>query len=144
MKITLDRINDAVFFEAANEEGNKIVMDGSEKIGGEGKGARPMQVLLMALGGCTSMDVLSIMKKMKQHATSYHVEIDGNREQGVVPAVFTDIHLTYLIEGENLDAERVKRAAELSMDKYCSVTRMIEHVAKITYSVVINGEKVFG
>ena len=143
MKITLDRKN-AVLLEAKNEEGNKVLMDGSESIGGQGGGARPMQLLLMALGGCTSMDVLSIMKKMKQEATSYHVEIDGTREEGVVPSVFTNIHLTYFIEGDNLNAERVMRAAELSMDKYCSVTRMIEQVAEITYSVIINGEKVFG
>lgn len=143
MKITLNRLNEAVHLEARSEEGQSIQMDGDAKIGGEGKGPRPMQVLLMSLGGCTSMDVLSILKKMKQEPSDYRVEIDGQREEGAVPSVFTDIHVTFYVDGE-VDSERVARAAELSMDKYCSVTRMLEKTAKITYSVVVNGEKVFG
>ena len=143
MKITLDRMNDAVLFKALNEEGNSIMMDGSEKIGGTGTAARPMEVLLMALGGCSSIDIISILKKMKQPVTNYHVEIDGKRAEDQEPAIFTDIHISYFVEGD-VNPERVNRAAELSVEKYCSVSKMIEHISKITYSVYVNGEKTFG
>ena len=142
MKITLDRINEAVLLSAKNEVGNEILMDGKEKIGGVGKGASPMEVILMALGGCSTMDVLSILKKMKQELTSYSIEIDGNREEDVIPSLFTDIHVRYLIEGEGLSAERVQRAVDLSMEKYCSVTKILEKSASITYDVLINGTKI--
>ena len=79
MKINIERINDAVHLSAKNELGNELFMDGSPEIGGQDLAPRPMQVLLMALGGCTSMDVLSILEKMRQKPISYKVEIDGQR-----------------------------------------------------------------
>jgi putative redox protein len=134
MKITMNRLNNAVHLKATNEEGNSIEMDGSPEIGGEGKGPRPMQVLLMSLAGCSSMDVLSILKKMREDVTDYKVEVSGDREEGVVPSIFTNIHVHYILTGQNLNKANVEKAVRLSMEKYCSVTRQIEPTAKITYS----------
>lgn len=136
MKITLNRINDAVHLKAVNEDGNFIEMDGSPEIGGEGKGPRPMQVLLMSLAGCSSMDVLSMLKKMREPLEDYKVEIEGEREPDAVPAVFTKIHVHYILKGK-LKEENVSKAIKLSMEKYCSVSKMLEKTAEITYSHVI-------
>lgn len=141
MKITLDRVNDAVHLVARNADGNTVDFDGSPGIGGLGLGARPMEVVLMALGGCSSMDVLSILQKMRLQPVKYSMEIDGTREADAVPALFTEIHVIYRLEGE-LPPDKVLKAAALSMDTYCSVTRILEKTATITYSVFINGEKV--
>ncbi len=125
--------------EATNEDGNSIRMDGSESIGGENLAARPMQVVLMALAGCTSIDVLSILRKMKQDVVDYDVEVTAEREEGKVPSLFTNIHIKYLLQGE-LDNEKVEKAITLSAEKYCSVTKLLEKTAKITWSFSINGE----
>jgi putative redox protein len=93
-----------------------------------------MQVLLMSLAGCSSMDVLSILKKMREAVTDYKVEVTGDREEGVVPSIFTNIHVHYIISGTGLSTANVEKAIRLSMEKYCSVTRQIEPTAKITYS----------
>jgi putative redox protein len=136
MQITIDRINDAVHLRAANEGGLSIDMDGSPEIGGQDQGPRPMQVLLMALGGCSSMDVLSILKKMRQEVQDYKVVIDGEREDGAIPSVFRKIHVHFILKG-NLDPEKVKQAIALSMDKYCSVSAMLQHDAEITHDFEI-------
>jgi putative redox protein len=137
MKIQIKRLNDAVHLEAINEEGAKIEMDGSPAIGGQNLGMRPMQVLLASLGGCSSMDVLSILKKMQQNVSEYYVELNGEREQGVEPSLFKDIDVKFKLKGDNLDAGKVQRAIELSMNKYCSVAKTLEPTAKITYSFEI-------
>lgn len=137
MKIQISRLNDAVHLEATNESGAKLQMDGSPEIGGQNLGFRPMQTLLASLGGCSSMDVLSILKKMQQEVTSYDVEINGERETGKEPSLFKDIHVLYKLGGKNLDPEKVKRAIDLSMTKYCSVAKTLEPTANITYSFEI-------
>lgn len=136
MQITIDRINDAVHLRAANEGGLSIDMDGSPEIGGQGLGPRPMQVLLMAMGGCASMDVLNILKKMRQEVQDYKVVIDGEREEGVIPSVFRKINVHFILKG-SLDPEKVKQAIALSMDKYCSATAMLQHDAEITHDFEI-------
>jgi putative redox protein len=132
MKIEIKRINNAVNLEAVNEEGVKVVMDGSPAIGGENLGMRPMQLLLTSLGGCSSMDVLSILKKMQQEVTSYEVVMNGEREPNVEPSLFRTIHVQFKLKGKNLDAGKVQRAIELSMTKYCSVAKTLEPTCKIT------------
>lgn len=136
MKVNIQRVNDAVQLKATNDEGNFIMMDGSPEIGGTGNGARPMQVLLMSLGGCSSMDVLSILKKMRENVEDYKVEINGERREGEVPAVFTKIHVHYILKG-NLNESNVIKAIKLSMEKYCSVTKMLEPTVEITHSFEI-------
>lgn len=132
MKIVLNRINDKVQLEAKNEEGRAITMDGSEAIGGENLGMRPMQVLLASLGGCSSMDVLSILAKQRQEVGFYEVVVDGEREAGKEPSLFKTIHVHFKVGGA-VDEEKLKRAIELSMTKYCSVAKTLEPTAKISY-----------
>jgi putative redox protein len=110
-------------------------MDGSPEIGGEDLGARPMQLILMGLGGCTSMDMLSVLKKMREEVKSYKVTVDAERATEH-PMVFTKIHVHYILEGK-LKKENVEKAIALSMDKYCSVTHMLNSTATITHSYEI-------
>lgn len=137
MKIQLKRVNDAVHLEATNEEGNIVNIDGSEAIGGEGKGARPMQLLIMGLGGCSSMDVISILQKQKQVITDYTVNIEAERDAVNTPSLFTNIHVEFVIKGD-VDPKKLERAVNLSMEKYCSVTKILEKTATITHSITLN------
>lgn len=136
MKITLKRLDDAYHMEASNDDGCKIETDGALKIGGGNKGMRPMQLLLAAAGSCSSIDVISILKKMKQDIKDLQIEVNGEREADKVPSLFTDIHIHFKLTGD-LDDERVSRAIELSMTKYCSVVKTLEKTAKITSSYEI-------
>lgn len=137
MKINLKRINENYLMEATNEEGKSIQMDGSTSIGGENLAPRPMQVVLMALAGCTSIDVLSVLRKKRQVVEEYDVEVTAEREEGKIPSLFTEIHIKFLLKGD-LDPEKVERAIQLSADKYCSVSRLLEKTANITWSFSIN------
>lgn len=136
MKIHLERIDDAFHLEASNELGKKIEMDGAPKIGGSDKAPRPMEVLLMSLAGCSSMDVLDILKKQRQKVEDFRIEIDAEREKDKTPALFTDIHLHFFLQGD-LDAKKVERAVNLSMETYCSVAKIVEKTAKITWEYTI-------
>lgn len=138
MEIVIDRINNAVLLEAKNEEGNSIMMDGSPDIGGINKGMRPMQVLLASLGGCSSMDVLSILNKQKQIVSDYKVVLKGDRVKEGDVSLFRDIHVKFIFKGDNLDPDKVDRAIKLSMEKYCSVTKTLEPTARITTSFEIS------
>jgi len=133
MKVTLKRLNDACHLEAANESGNTVSIDGSPAVGGEGKGARPMELVLMSLGGCSSIDIISILKKARQPLDDLAVSIEAERQQGVEPALFTKIHAHYIITGD-VAPERVKQAVDLSLSKYCSVARILEPTATLTWS----------
>jgi putative redox protein len=135
MKIEIERVNNKVHLEAKNEQGIIVHMDGSPEIGGEDLGARPMQLILMGLGGCTSMDMLSVLKKMREDVKSYKVTVDAERATEH-PMVFTKIHVHYILEGK-LKKENVEKAIALSMDKYCSVTHMLNSTATITHSYEI-------
>ncbi len=137
MKVELKRLNDAVHFEASGAEDVKVHVDGSEAIGGQGLGVRPMELVLMALGSCSSFDLLSILKKQRQDVADVSVSVKGERRDGV-PAVFTKIHMTFNISG-NLDAAKVDKAAELAVKKYCSVHDMLAAGGvEITYSINLN------
>jgi putative redox protein len=136
MKITLRRLDDAYHLEARNEEGRTIETDGSPAIGGSNKGMRPMQLLMAAAGSCSSIDIISILKKQKQELKDLNVEITAEREKDKVPSLFTEIHLHYKLSG-NLDENKVKRAVDLSVDKYCSVVKTLEKTAKVTWSFEI-------
>ena len=138
MKLTLQRVNDAVRFEGLNSAGNKVVVEGSPEIGGEGQGMRPMELLLISLASCSSMDVVSILKKMRQPLEDMRLEIEGRRATEQVPAVFTNIHLHFILKGD-LRPEKVEEAIRLSVKKYCSVGRMLEKTAEITYDWKIDG-----
>lgn len=132
MKIEIKRINNATHLEATNEAGNKLFMDGSPAIGGKDLAFRPMQVLLTSLGGCSTMDVISILNKQKQDLRHIEISLDGEREAGVEPSLFRDIHVHFKLFGK-VDPEKAKRAIDLSMTKYCSVAKTLEASAKISY-----------
>lgn len=132
----MKRVNDKVHFRAFNNEGNIVSMDGSAKIGGEGKGVRPMEMVLMACAGCSSIDIVMILDKMRQKLENLDVVVEGSREEGAVPAVFTKIHLHYILSGALKD-DKVKKAIDMSLDKYCSVSKMLEKSVEITSSYEI-------
>jgi putative redox protein len=136
MKIILKRLNDACHMEAKNEYGNIIHIDGSTSVGGENKGFRPMQLLAAGAGGCSSIDIISILKKQRQNLKDIEVIVDAEREEGAIPSLFLTIHLHYILNG-NLDKEKVEYAINLSLQKYCSVVKTLEKTAKITSSYEI-------
>lgn len=136
-KITLQRINDAVHFECKNENGNLVLVDGSPSIGGEGKGVRPMQMLLMAAASCSSIDIILILKKMRQKFDDLRVEVEAESEELDTYSRWKTIHLKYILTGE-VELKKAQRAAKLSIEKYCSVTKALEHSSEISWEVIIN------
>src|SRR4051812_14468230 len=107
MKITLDRLDDAFQFEAKNEHGKSILFDIGPHLGGHGNGVSPMQTLLMAMGGCSAIDIIMILQKQKQEITSFKIEIDGEREKGKEPALWETAHAVFYLEG-TIDPEKAK------------------------------------
>ena len=137
MQVTIKHIDDAYGFEAENESGKKITMDANAAFGGNNLGFTPMQLLIAAIGGCSSIDIVSILKKQKQEIKSFDIKIDADREQGKEPSLFTNIHVSYFLTGK-IDLDKAQRAADLSIEKYCSVAKILEKTATITYSVKVN------
>jgi putative redox protein len=136
IKIELNRLNDAFHMEAVNEQGNSLQMDASPEIGGTNQGMRPMQLLLSAMGGCSSIDLINILKKQKQPLKDLKVTITGEREKDKVASLFTEVHAHFRLFGD-LDPDKVQKAVSLSVDKYCSVAKTLEKSAKVTYSFEI-------
>ena len=139
MKISLKRINENYLFETVNERGNIVLLD--NKSDEEPKGASPMDLLLRAIAGCSSIDIVMILRKQNHELDDLQVEVDGYREDGAIPNVFKKIHLDFILKGD-VPAAKVERAVKLSMDKYCSVSKMLEKAAEISYSVSLNSEKI--
>ncbi|ALE52052.1 peroxiredoxin [Candidatus Thioglobus autotrophicus] len=112
--------------------GHAIVMDGPEDLGGKNLGVRPMEMLLLGMGGCTTVDVISTLKKMREAVRDCRVEISAQRADEH-PKVFTKIHLHFIVEGENLNDKKIAKAVSLSADKYCSASIMLGKMAVITH-----------
>jgi len=123
-------------FVGESGSGHSVVMDGSPDAGGRDLGIRPMEMLLLGLGGCTAFDVISILKKSRQAVVDCVIEIDSDRAEEI-PRVFTRIHIHFVISGKNLDRSKVKKAIDLSADKYCSASEMLGKVAAITHDFEI-------
>jgi len=134
--IELNRLNEAFHFEARNENGNKIHLDASPDIGGTNQGMRPMQLLLAAMGGCSAIDLINILKKQKQELKDIKVTVHGEREKDAVPSLYTKVHAHFKLFGK-LDKDKVDKAVILAVEKYCSVAKTLEVKAKITHSVEI-------
>ena len=117
--------NDGVSFVATSGTGHKVTMDGPPDHGGRDLGPRPMELLLMGMGGCTSYDVLTILKKSRQDVTACEAVLKAERADAV-PAVFTKIHVHFVVTGRGLKEAQVKRAVELSAEKYCSASIMLQ------------------
>lgn len=131
MKARVKWVEDVMFLGESGT-GHAVVMDGPEEKGGHGTGMRPMELLLLGMGGCTSFDIVEILKKARQDITDCVVEISAERSDEV-PKVFTKIHVHYKVSGKNLKESHVKRAVELSTEKYCSASIMLGKSAEITH-----------
>ncbi len=123
-------------FLAIPPSGHGVYMDTKEESGGMNSGPSPMELLLIALGGCTSMDVVSILRKMKEDVRDYRLSIEAERAQEH-PKYYTKIHLKYVFYGKDLKEENIRRAIELSQTKYCSVSENLKGRSEITYSFEI-------
>ena len=128
-----------VSFNGSSESGHEVVLDGPEELGGKGLGMRPMEMMLIGMGGCTSFDVVTILKRSRQQITGCIAEIEATRADKI-PKVFTSIHIHFLIKGIGLQEKAVERAVELSANKYCSASIMLGKSVKITHDFVISEE----
>lgn len=135
MKARVKWIENACLIGEA-DSGHGVVIDGAAEIGGRNLGIRPMEMILMGLGGCTAMDVLNILKKKRQNITDCVIEVEGQRCDDY-PRVFTTLHIHFIIKGSNLKENHLKQAIDLSAEKYCSVSAMLGETAKITYDYEI-------
>jgi putative redox protein len=130
MNLTLKRIR-AAHFEAFTSSGHKIALDGPPHIGGQNRGARPMEMVLIGLAGCSSVDILMILEKGRHAVEDLEIEVSAVRTDAV-PAVFSDIHLIFIASG-SMQEKHLNRAASLSMEKYCSVAQMLLPKVRITH-----------
>lgn len=136
MKATVDWTGN-VSFKATSGTGHEVQMDGPPNDGGQNLGPRPMEMLLMGVGGCSSYDVVTILEKSRQDVTACHTELEAERVDAV-PAIFTKIHLHFVVTGRNLKENQVKRAVSLSAEKYCSASILMEKAGvEITHSYEI-------
>ncbi|OYV27254.1 MAG: peroxiredoxin [Halothiobacillus sp. 20-54-6] len=120
-------------FMAESDSGHGIMLDGSPDIGGRNLGVRPMEMVLMGLGGCTAIDVMVILGKQRQPVEDCWIELEADRAAVAAPKVFTKIHLHYVVKGTGLDPKQVERAVKLSAEKYCSVSAMLKDSVAISY-----------
>ena len=126
-----------VMFEAESGTGHSITMDGPEEVGGQNRGARPMELLLLGTGGCALFDVVSMLKKCRQPLRAARVELQAERVDAI-PAVFESINLHFVIAGEGVRESQVARAVKLSAEKYCSASIMLATGGvKVTHSFAI-------
>jgi putative redox protein len=123
-------------FVGESGSGHAVVLDGAPEHGGRDMGFRPMEMLLLGLGGCTAFDVVSILKKSRQAITDCEVKIDSDRAKEI-PKVFTRIHIHFIITGNSLDPVKVEKAVNLSADKYCSASKILEKTAEMTHDFEI-------
>lgn len=139
MKVELVRVDDAFHFEASGVSGVVNHMDANVDIGGHNLGARPMEMLLMGLGGCTAIDVILVLKKQRQVIEDFRISVEGEREQipGTEMKPFRKINVHFALKG-TVDPEKLERAIKLSMEKYCSATAQLSASAEITHSYSLN------
>lgn len=135
--ITMERIDDHVNFKATNATGNTMLMDGSEAIGGKGNGIRPMETLLMGVAGCSTIDIVLILKKMKQTIDDIRVEVTADRIKVEDATQYSKIHVHYLVSGD-IKESKLQKAISLSLEKYCSVSKMLEKTSEITSSYALS------
>jgi len=128
---------DGVAFNAKSGSGHSVTMDGPPEAGGKNLGARPMEMLLMGLGGCSAYDVVTILRKSRQDVTDLAVKIEAKRAE-TDPKVFTSIHLLFELTGRDLKNTIVERAINLSAEKYCSASIMLGKSANITHAYKIH------
>jgi len=139
MKVILNRINDDYLFEAKGGNNVSVLID--NKTNDVAQGAGPMELLLMAVGGCNAIDIIYVLKKQRQEIKSYKIEVEGTRTDGPAAKPFETIHVTIYLEGDISEA-KAQRAAALSFEKYCSVSLTLAECVKITYQIVLNRKEI--
>lgn len=134
MTLSLNRINDAIQFRGTNGSYDVTIASSADQ-----EGLSPMEMAALSVLGCSSIDVLNILEKQRQEIDDFNAEIEGERADES-PRVFTDLHMHYTFSGD-VDPEKVRRAIDLSLDKYCSVSNMVDQTATITYAFTVNGDR---
>ena len=135
MKATVT-LQEGSTFEGVADSGHRVTMDVAPEVGGRNLGLRPMEMVLLGLGGCTAIDVLHMLRKGRQPITDMRVELDAERADDV-PKVFTRIHLHFVFTGAGLDPHKIERAINLSASKYCSASMMLNKTAEMTHDFEI-------
>ena len=133
MQVHLQRVDDAFHFTAKGAADIQIHIDAAKSIGGHNAGARPMELILMSLASCSAIDIVEILRKQRQMIKNFEIVVEGER-RNVIPAVFEKIRINFIVTG-NLDEHKVRRAIDLSLQKYCSVSAMLEPKVKIDYTL---------
>jgi putative redox protein len=139
VQIAINRVKGDFGFEATDSSGHVVKMDSNPENGGGNFGARPMQLLLMGLGGCAGIDIVSILKKQRQPVEGVTMNIEGEREKGREPSLWETIHIVFNLKGA-IDPEKARKACELSMDKYCSVAETLKKAGtNVSWEVKVEG-----
>jgi len=128
-------------FDATATSGHSVTLDADEAVGGHNQGFRPMEMLLVGLGGCTAMDVISLLRKMHQEVTEYQVKVLGSRAEEH-PKVYTEITVEHVVRGKKLSPDMVRRAVELSATRYCPASAMLSKAARVVHSFRLIDEEV--
>jgi putative redox protein len=137
-RIELERVSGDFGFEAKDQTGHTARMDSSPETGGLNFGIRPMQMLLMGLGGCSGIDIVSILKKQRQTVNGFHMSIEGEREKGKEATLWKALRIVFELKGQ-IDPDKARKACELSMDKYCSVAATLKEAhCQITWELKLN------
>ena len=138
MKVELVRVDDAFHFQAQGASAIPVSIDAAEAVGGHNAGSRPMELLLMGLGGCTAIDVILVLKKQRLQVDDFRISVTGEREkiEGTEMSPFRRINVHFQIKG-NVPLEKAQRAIQLSMEKYCSATAQLSPSAEITHTVTV-------
>jgi putative redox protein len=142
MEVILKRLDDDFHFEGMGASSVPVHIDAAEGIGGHNAGARPMELLLMGIGGCTAIDVILILKKQRQAIEDFQIRISGTREkiEGTEKTPFREINIQFELKGA-IDGNKALKAIQLSMEKYCSATAQLEPSATITHTLVLNSNQ---
>jgi putative redox protein len=136
MKITLKSTGQPAQFEAKNERGHTVVVEGRREFGGRDAAPSPTELLLMSQAGCTAIDVVTLLRKMRQSIANLEISSEGFRTPGQIPNVLDRIHLHFRIFGE-VDPDKAEKAITMSIEKYCPISKMIDQVTQITHSFEI-------
>jgi putative redox protein len=137
MKINLIRKSGKFNFEAENESGFTVELDAKQAIGGEGKGFRPMEMLLVGLGGCSGIDMVNVLTKQKEPLNDIKINIEATRKEQEMPPIFDVIDINFDLYGD-LSVAKVERALQMTFDKYCSVSNILGRSATINFTYTIN------
>ena len=140
MKIQLKRLNNDYHFETTNERGHVVHLDNKGEA--VAQGASPMELLLMGIAGCSGIDIVMILKKQHLELEDLQMEVEGRRkDDGSIPNTFTNIHVKVLLKGD-IPENKARRAVDLSFETYCSVAKMLEKAAAVSYEVSLNGKTI--